>query len=56
VSAASVRKFENLIKKKAVYLSPDKNQQTEELLKLVKRKQSKASNVVGLKTTGVTRT
>ncbi|HJX92500.1 MAG TPA: Ku protein [Pyrinomonadaceae bacterium] len=50
VSAASVRKFENLIKKKARRtFSPDKDQQTEGLLKLVKRKQSKASNVVELK-------
>jgi len=50
VSAASVRKFENLIKKKAGRtFSPGKDQQTEELLKLVKRKQSKASNVVELK-------
>ena len=50
VSAASVRKFETLIKKKTKRsFSPDKDQETEELLKLVKRKQSKASNVVELK-------
>lgn len=50
VPATAVRKFENLIKKKTKRtFSPDKDQQTEELLKLVKRKQSKASNVVELK-------
>jgi DNA end-binding protein Ku len=50
VSAAAVRKFETLIKKKTKRsFSPDKDQETEELLKLVKRKQSKASNVVELK-------
>ena len=50
VSAAAVRKFELLIKKKAKRtFSPDKDQQTEELLRLVKRKQSKPSNVVELK-------
>ena len=50
VPAAVVRKFESLIKKKAKRtFSPEKDQQTVELLKLVKRKQSKASNVVELK-------
>jgi DNA end-binding protein Ku len=50
VSAAAVRKFESLIKKKAKRtFSPEKDQQTEELLRLVKRKQSKPSNVVELK-------
>ena len=50
VSAAAVRKFETLIKKKTKRsFSPDKDQETEELLKLVKRKQSKASNVLELK-------
>jgi DNA end-binding protein Ku len=50
VSAATVRKFESLIKKKVKRtFSPDKDKQTEELLKLVKRKQSKPSNVVELK-------
>ena len=50
VPAAAVRKFETLIKKKIKRtFSPAKDQQTEDLLKLVKRKQSKASNVVELK-------
>jgi DNA end-binding protein Ku len=50
VSEASVRKFETLIKKKAKRsFSPDKDEQTEQLLKLVKKKQSKASNVVQIK-------
>ena len=50
VPAAAVRKFESLIKKKAKRtFSPEKDQQTVELLKLVKRKQTKASNVVELK-------
>jgi len=49
-SAAAVRKFETLIKKKAKRsFSPDKDQQTEDLLKLVKRKQAKRSNVVEIK-------
>jgi DNA end-binding protein Ku len=49
-AAASVRKFETLIKKKSKRVfTPDKDEQTEKLLKLVKRKQSKASNVVQLK-------
>ena len=50
VSAAAVRKFETLIKKKAKReFSPDKDEETERLLKLVKKKQSKASNVVEIK-------
>jgi DNA end-binding protein Ku len=50
VSDASVRKFETLIKKKTKRsFSPDKDEGTERLLKLVKRKQSKASNVVEIK-------
>jgi len=49
-SAAAVRKFETLIKKKAKRsFSPDKDQQAEDLLKLVKRKQAKRSNVVEIK-------
>jgi DNA end-binding protein Ku len=48
--AAAVRKFETLIKKKAKRtFTPDKDQATEKLLRLVKRKQSKSSNVVELK-------
>lgn len=50
VSAAAVRKFETLIKKKGKReFSPDKDEETERLLKLVKKKQSKASNVVEIK-------
>jgi len=50
VPTAAVRKFETLIKKKIKRtFSPAQDQQTEDLLKLVKRKQSKASNVVELK-------
>jgi DNA end-binding protein Ku len=50
VSAATVRKFETLIKKKAKRdFSPDKDEETARLLKLVKKKQSKASNVVEIK-------
>ena len=50
VPAAAVRKFETLINKKVKRtFSPANDQQTEDLLKLVKRKQSKASNVVELK-------
>jgi DNA end-binding protein Ku len=49
-SAAAVRKFETLIKKKTKRtFSPDKDEETEQLLKLVKRKQAKPSNVVQLK-------
>jgi DNA end-binding protein Ku len=50
VSAASVKKFETLIKKKSKrQFTPDKDEESAELLKLVKRKQAKASNVVELK-------
>jgi DNA end-binding protein Ku len=50
VSAATVRKFETLIKKRAKReFSPDKDEETERLLRLVKKKQAKASNVVELK-------
>jgi DNA end-binding protein Ku len=50
VSTAAVRKFETLIKKKTKRaFSPDKDEETERLLKLVKKKQAKASNVVELK-------
>ena len=50
VSDATVRKFETLIKKKTRQsFSPDKDEETERLLKLVKKKQNKASNVVEIK-------
>ena len=50
VSDATVRKFETLIKKKAKRtFAPDKDEETERLLKLVKKKQNKASNVVQIK-------
>jgi DNA end-binding protein Ku len=50
VPAASVRKFETLIKKKAKRaFAPAKDEETEQLLKLVKKKQNKASNVVEIK-------
>ena len=50
VSVAAVQKFESLIKKNAKRtFSPDRDKETEDLLKLVKRKESKASNVVELK-------
>lgn len=50
VSAASVKKFETLIKKKKKRsFSPDRDEETEKLLKLVKKKQAKPSNVVRLK-------
>ena len=50
VSPASVRKFETLIKKKTKReFKPDKDEATELLLKLVKKKQTKRSNVVQLK-------
>jgi DNA end-binding protein Ku len=49
-AAAAVRKFETLIKKKTKRaFTPDKDEETERLLKLVKRKQAKKSNVVQLK-------
>jgi DNA end-binding protein Ku len=49
-SAATVRKFETLIKKRAKReFAPDKDEETERLLKLVKQKQSKPSNVVQMK-------
>jgi len=50
VASTAVRKFETLIKKKSKRtFSPDKDEETDRLLKLVKKKQSKASNVVQLK-------
>lgn len=50
VSAATVRKFETLVKKKTKRsFSPDKDQQAEQLLKLVRKKQHKSSNVVQIK-------
>ena len=50
VTTAAVRKFETLIKKKSKRtFSPDKDEETDRLLQLVKKKQSKASNVVKLK-------
>ncbi len=50
VSSASVRKFETLIKRKAKRaFTPGKDEDTERLLKLVKKKKSKASNVVKVK-------
>jgi len=50
VSTVAVRKFETLIKKKTKReFSPDKDEETERLLKLVKKKQAKSSNVVRLK-------
>jgi len=50
VATATVRKFETLIKKKTKRtFSPDKDEDTDRLLKLVKKKQSKSSNVVLLK-------
>ncbi|HEV8369315.1 MAG TPA: Ku protein, partial [Pyrinomonadaceae bacterium] len=50
VQSAAVRKFETLIKKKTKReFSPDKDEETERLLKLVKKKQAKSSNVVQLK-------
>jgi len=49
-TTAAVRKFETLIKKKAKRsFKPDKDQATEDLLKLVKRKQAKRSNVVEIR-------
>jgi DNA end-binding protein Ku len=53
VSPASVRKFETLISKKSkASLSPAKlqDEQTERLLKLVKKKQAKPANVVRVET------
>ena len=50
VKATSVKKFETLIKKKSKRtFAPGKDEATEELLKLVKKKQSKPSNVVQIK-------
>jgi len=50
VPVAAVKKFETLIKKKAKRtFAPAKDEGAEQLLKLVKKKQSKASNVVELK-------
>jgi DNA end-binding protein Ku len=49
-STAAVRKYAALIKRKSKRsFSPDKDEETERLLKLVKKKQSKSSNVVQLK-------
>jgi DNA end-binding protein Ku len=51
VTAAAVRKFKTLIKKRAKkQFSPGKDEETERLLKLVKKKQSSKSNVVRVKT------
>ncbi len=50
VSAAAVKKFETLISKKTKKdFKPAKDLQTEQLLKLVKKKQTKRSNVVEVK-------
>lgn len=50
VTPAAVKKFETLIKKKSKKtFSPDKDEQTQRLLKLVKKKQAKKSNVVEVK-------
>jgi DNA end-binding protein Ku len=50
VSAAAVKKFETLISKKTKKdFKPAKDVQTEQLLKLVKKKQAKRSNVVEVK-------
>ena len=50
VKAATVKKFETLIKKKAKKtFTPGKDEETAELLKLVKKRQSKPSNVVQIK-------
>jgi len=50
VKAATVKKFEALIKKKAKKtFTPSKDEETAELLKLVKKRQSKPSNVVQIK-------
>jgi DNA end-binding protein Ku len=49
-NAATVRKFETLIKKKAKRtFTPEKDQETAQLLKLVKKKETKKSNVVQIK-------
>jgi len=50
VKAATVKKFETLIKKKAKKtFTPGKDEETAELLKLVKKRQSKPGNVVQIK-------
>jgi len=50
VSPATVKKFETLISKKAKKeFKPAKDVQTEQLLKLVKKKQAKRSNIVEVK-------
>ena len=50
VSSAAVKKYETLIKKKAKKVfKPAKDEETEKLMKLVRKKQNKASNVVELK-------
>jgi len=47
---ATIKKYETLIKKKAKRtFTPGKDEATEQLLKLVKKKQAKASNVVQIK-------
>ena len=49
-NAATVRKFETLIKKKTKRtFTPDKDEETAELLKLVKKKEANKSNVVQVK-------
>ncbi len=51
VTAASVRKFETVIKKKAKsQFKPEKDENTAALLKLVKKKQSQRKNVVEVET------
>jgi non-homologous end joining protein Ku len=50
VKPATVKKFETLIKKRAKrQFSPDKDEETARLLKLVKKKQASKSNVVEVK-------
>ena len=50
VKAPAVKKFETLIKKKSKRtFTPGKDEETEQLMKLVKKKQSKPSNVVQIK-------
>jgi len=49
-NAATVRKFETLIKKKTKRtFTPEKDEETAQLLKLVKKKETKKSNVVQIK-------
>jgi non-homologous end joining protein Ku len=50
IPAAKVRKFETLIKKRTKKaFKPVEDEQTQQLLKLVKKKQAKRSNVVEVK-------